>query len=274
MRLLQAIYDQLAGNDARFVFVSCSDARELADLAERSQQAESLQEFEEKFLATKETRNLFERLQKYWNNANVATAFDILKRIEVRAMDEQSIEDNVTWGLRALFLSDPISICNELRALAEQSVHKTLTRDDLLSHLAARGHHLRRLRKPDAASALVHEVTEQYLTGVRKKLIRKTFIPREATQLLLSQMMVDTQGGDFALTGKAGTGKTGCVIEFVETLRNQGTPVLAFRLDHRAPVSSTNGLGHQRAFRGALVVLAEHRMTGYAEVVRQGAGGR
>jgi hypothetical protein len=130
MRLLQAIHAQLTGNDDRFVFVSSSDARELADLAERSQQAESLQEFEEKFLAAKETRNLFERLQKYWNNANVATAFDILKRVEVRAMDEQGIEENVTWGLRALFLSNPISVCNELRALAEHSVHKTLTRGE------------------------------------------------------------------------------------------------------------------------------------------------
>jgi hypothetical protein len=125
MRLLQAIHAQLTGNDDRFVFVSSSDARELADLAKRSQQAESLQEFEEKFLAAKETRNHFERLQKYWNNASVATAFDILRRVEVRAMDEQGIEENVTWGLRALFLSNPISVCNELRALAEDSVHKT-----------------------------------------------------------------------------------------------------------------------------------------------------
>jgi superfamily I DNA/RNA helicase len=91
MRLLQAIHAQLTGNDDRFVFVSSSDARELADLAERSQQAESLQEFEEKFLAAKETRNHFERLQRYWSNASVATAFEILRRIELRAMDDEVI---------------------------------------------------------------------------------------------------------------------------------------------------------------------------------------
>src|SRR6266516_3903224 len=53
MRLLQAVYAQLAGNNDRFVFVSSSDARELAELAERSRQAESLQEFEEQFLVAK-----------------------------------------------------------------------------------------------------------------------------------------------------------------------------------------------------------------------------
>jgi hypothetical protein len=245
MRLLQAIRAQLTGNDDRFVFVSSSDARELADLAERSQQAESLQEFEEKFLAAKETRNLFERLQKYWNNADVATVFDILRRIEVRAMDEQGIEENVTWGLRALFLSNPISVCNELRALAEDSVHKTLTHGDLLNHLVSLGHQLRRLRRPEAASALVYEVTEQYLAGVRKKLIRKTLLPRGATQELLSRIAENAQGADFVLTGKAGTGKTACVIEFVDTLRRQGIPILAFGLDHRSPVSSTLELGGQ-----------------------------
>jgi hypothetical protein len=245
MRLLQAIYAQLTGNDDRFVFVSSSDARELADLAKRSQQAESLQEFEEKLLAAKETRNHFERLQKDWNNASVATAFDILRRVEVRAMDEQGIEENVTWGLRALFLSNPISVCNELRALAEDSVHKTIIQDKLVNYLAVRGYRLRTLRKPETASGLVHEVTEQYLTDVRKKLIRKTLLPRGATQGLLSCIAENAQGANFVLTGKAGSGKTGCVIEFVEALRRQGIPVLAFRLDRLAPVSSPHEFGQQ-----------------------------
>jgi hypothetical protein len=225
VRLLQALHAQLAGNEDRFIFVSGSDASELAELAKRSRQAESLQEFEEKFLAAKEVKSHLEKLQKCWNNANIATALDILRRVKVRTMDERSIEEHAMWGLRALFLSDPISVCNELRALAEDSVHKTLTRDDLVNYLAVRGYQLRRLRKPEAASALVHEVTEQYLAGARKKLIRKMLLPREATQLLLTRIAEDVQGGDFALTGKAGAGKTGCVIEFVETLRNQGTPV-------------------------------------------------
>ena len=48
-----------------------------------------------------------------------------------------------------------------------------------------------------------------------------------------------------SLTGKAGGGKTGCVIECVDALR-QGdnlTAVLAFRLDRIEPVSSTQELG-------------------------------
>jgi hypothetical protein len=81
IRLLQAIHTQLTGNEDRFVFISSSDARELAELAERSRQAESLQEFAEHFLAAKGVKEHLEKLQKYWNNANLATT---LRRFETR----------------------------------------------------------------------------------------------------------------------------------------------------------------------------------------------
>ena len=55
----------------------------------------------------------------------------------------------------------------------------------------------------------------------------------------------DARGSDVVLTGKAGAGKTGCVIECVEVLRSQGMPVLACRLDRLLPVSSTHAFGQQ-----------------------------
>ena len=48
--LLQAIGEQLAGNVDRFVFVSGSDARELAELCDAARDAESDGEFEQHFL--------------------------------------------------------------------------------------------------------------------------------------------------------------------------------------------------------------------------------
>ena len=54
--LLQAIGDALAGNDDRFVFVSGSEARELAELCEAANDAESAEEFERAFLTDKKRR--------------------------------------------------------------------------------------------------------------------------------------------------------------------------------------------------------------------------
>ena len=91
----------------------------------------------------------------------------------------------------------------------------------------------------------LNEVTEQYLKVTRRKLIRGSLIPRSATRQLLDKINEnDTNGADCVLTGKAGGGKTGCVIECVESLRqSNNTTVLAFRLDRIKPVSTTKELG-------------------------------
>ncbi|MYD62782.1 MAG: hypothetical protein F4W91_17220 [Gemmatimonadetes bacterium] len=91
----------------------------------------------------------------------------------------------------------------------------------------------------------LNEVTEQYLKVTRRKLIRGSLIPRTSTQQLLDKINEnDTNGADCVLTGKAGGGKTGCVIECVESLRqSNNTTVLAFRLDRIKPVSTTKELG-------------------------------
>ncbi len=262
VNLLQAIFAELSGNSGRFVFVSSSDAPELRELSERARQAESALEFESQFLAAKVHETNFERLRKYWSNTNTASAYDVLRRIEVRTMDEASLDEHVRWGLGALFLSDPQLVCAELRRIAEDSVHQTLTRDLLVQHMATRGYKLRRLAKPDAAGPLVAEVTKNYLEGARKKLIRQSLIPRAATQTLLSRIDNESLGGDFVLTGKAGAGKTGCVVEFVECLRDRGIPVLVFRVDRLEPVSTTADLGRQLGLEESPALVLATAATG------------
>jgi hypothetical protein len=260
VQLLQGMLAELSGNDARFVFVSGSDARELAELADRAREAATLEEFELRFIDGKGQRANFDKLRKYWKNADTATAYEILRRIEVRTIDERSLEEKVRWGLRALFLADADAVCAELRRFAEDSIHQTITREALIAFLGQRGFRLRRLANPDNASALISEVTEQYLNITRRKLIRQSLIPRAETQKLLERLNGDTSGSASVLAGKAGAGKTGCILELVEALRARIVPivVLAFRLDRLKPVSTTTELGQQLGFEEspALVLAA------------------
>lgn len=244
-QLLQAMFAELAGNDARFVFVSASDARELGELVERAQHAASVQEFETQFLAAKEQKTNFERLKKYWNNPAITTVHNVLRRIEVRTLDERSLEEKVNWGLRALFLYDPDSVCAELMRIAEESVHQTISREALVARLEERHFRMRRLARLDAAAALVGKVTDRYLMDARKKLIRQSLIHRAASDALLSQITDTACEGDSVLVGKAGSGKTACVVELVEALRTRGVQVLAFRLDRLEPVTTTVELGQE-----------------------------
>ena len=127
--LLQAIGDQLAGNDDRFVFASGSDARELAELCEAVRDAESDAEFERHFLHAAERRKRFEKLRECWA-CDVPTARERLRRTYVRTIDEHELRDKVSWGVAALFLANPAAVVAELRGIAEDAVHRTISRQE------------------------------------------------------------------------------------------------------------------------------------------------
>ena len=70
-------------------------------------------------------------------------------------------------------------------------------------------------------------------------------MPRAVTEQLRARMSGPET--DCAVTGRAGTGKSGCIAEFVQGLKDGGVPVLAFRLDRVDPVKSTVGVGAKRS---------------------------
>ena len=240
--LLEEIGRQLRDNDDRFVFASASHALELANLCEAARDAESLEEFREKFLAAQRKSRHFANLLDDWA-CDDGAAFERLRRIEVRTIDELELEQKVQWGLDALFLADRNQVEDALRGIVEKSVHRPLTRQDLVDKLSRRGYRLRRLTNPRSAGTAVRAATDRYLNGARARLIGQRLVPREAARTLLAR--VNDAPADSVLTGGAGSGKTGCVVEFVEALREQAAPVLAFRLDRFVSAPTTVDLGQR-----------------------------
>ena len=242
--LLHTMFNQLStSTNTRFVFVSGSEARELKELTKRAVDAKDLKEFESVFVRAKSQKQNFNRLKDVWNT-DTATAYEILRRIKVETADEEWISKYVRGSLSDLFLTKPDNVCDALRSFAQDSIHKVVNRERLISYLEGKGFTLRRLAKPDDAPSLISEATDRYLRA-RRRLIQGSLIPRSSTQQLLDKIKEnDTNGADCVLTGKAGGGKTGCVIECVDTLRQSNdVVVLAFRLDLTDPVGSTKELG-------------------------------
>ena len=243
--ILQVMFEQLSANEnTRFVFASGSDAPELRELTERAIDSRNQKEFESVFVDAQIQKEALEKLKGIWET-DTATAYKLLHRVEVSTIDERELEDKVRELLQARFLSSP-EVCDALRSFAEDSIHKCINWDDLISYLSGRGFSLRRLTKPSDAPSLISEATDCYLKSTKRGLIRDPLISRSATKDLLTKIKGSaTIGGDYVLTGKAGGGKTGCVIECVEALRQSSDPiaVLAFRLDQIDPVSSTKELG-------------------------------
>ena len=254
--VLAAADEQLAGNDDRFVFVSSSDAPELRDLCNAARDAESDEEFLQNFLKAARRKQAFERLLAWWE-CDESSARDRLRRIEVRVIDERGLIEKVKWGVQALFLGKPAPIVAELRAIDEDSVHQKWTRGSLFRTLEARGYLRRSLPVPESAGAAVEAATDQFLSLARRRLIQEKLVPNEAARTLLSNLVGPAT--DQVLTGGAGSGKTACVVEFVDAVREQGFPILALRLD-RVPWSSittTTELGrHLGLEESPVLVLA------------------
>lgn len=227
---------QLAGNNDRFVFASGSDARELADLCTAAGDAESLVEFEQYFLRGQSRKRDLDRICRCWG-CNSSAAYERLQRVDVHTIDEGELETKVKLAVQVLFLNEPAAVVAELRTMIADSVHRTWARHDLLQELEARGHQMRRVLSPKSALVAVEAATNRYLDSARSRLIGKALIPRAATQALLSSM--EETSTDSVLTGKAGSGKSACVVELVDGLRAREVPALAFRLD-RVPLSSNS----------------------------------
>ena len=264
--LLQAIGNQLADNDDRFVFVSGSDARELSELCEAAGDAESTEEFERDFLAAKGRKKRFKKLLDYWE-CDLVTAVERLRRIEVQTIGERQLERQVQWGVQAVFLADPSRVLPELLKIVEDSLHHTITRKELVEELSRRGYRLRRLTRPENAGIAVEAATDRYLDRARSRLIQQRLVPRAAAGTLLSRL--DGTATDSVMTGRAGSGKTACVIEVVEGLRSRGLSVLAFRLDHVVSASTTTELGNRLDLEESpvLVLAAAAEATGRSGVL-------
>lgn len=256
-QILQGVFDQLVGNDALFIFVSGSHAEELDALAERAKRSESLQEFEARFIGdTKNTEN-FKRLKNFWRSADSATAYGVLRRIEVRTTSENDIREKVNWALPALFFANPETVASSMLRIAQDSVLKTITREALIAELASQGYVLRRLRSVENAAALIEALTQDYLASVKHKLIRGSLIARDATKKLLERILSSETGSESVLTGKAGAGKTGCVIGLIEEAKRRAMVVLAIRLDRVNTVTSTFELGRELGLEDSPALVLE-----------------
>ena len=264
--ILDAIGTQLAGNEDRFVFASTSDARALSELCQAAQDAQSTEELNEAFLKAQARHGNFERLLRGWG-CHEHIAMDFLRRTRVHTIDERQIEEKVTWGIPALFLARPNDVVDALWGIAEDAVHRTVTRQGLVDDLSHRGYRLRRLSSPASAGVAVEAVTQRYLDGARRRLIRDALVPRPAAQTLLARL------GDTAtesvMIGGAGAGKTACVVEIVDALRNRNVPVLAFRLDRVGAASTTEELGRLLDLEESpvLVLAAAARAAGCSGVL-------
>lgn len=259
----------------RCVFASITDAPELRTLAERARDAataaqegeDGFAEFMAKFLVEKEWREQFTKLRRHWDDAPEAETFNLLCGIEVRSSDDYTLSQDLSHTLRVMFDAPGRASLDCLRTLYQDNVHQILTAATIRRHLEKRGIHPRAFPLGESVLTTLKAITETYISGQRAKLIRRQMISRAAARDTIVRIADARFGQDILITGSAGSGKSGCLLEIVEGLVPKDVIVLAFRLDRIQPVQTTTALGAElglpespalvlsRAFPGKKVAL-------------------
>ncbi len=240
--ILQYFGEKLGGG-SKCVFVSSSDAKDLRNLAERAGSAESFEEFEKWFLGAEWAEMATRTLREKWGGCTLAEAHTRLQGLEVRTIDDRTLRELVIDVCRAVFDAPPDQALARLKLLADESLHKTLDRNavrECLTRVKIEG---REVTEASELAPTIAAITSSYTEPLRLHQIGGVSIPREEASIIVERITTAQAPVDTFLSGDAGSGKSGCLLQIIDRLTEKRIPVLAFRLDRIEPVPTTIRLG-------------------------------
>ncbi|MCI0488042.1 MAG: hypothetical protein L0229_15740 [Blastocatellia bacterium] len=243
--VLSHIWKKLNDETSRYIFVSTHDAHQLDELSDRARRASSWEEFEREFLKAKELSSNFNLLRQCWNKCPPEVAYEILKRVEVEALKENTLLDLIENRLEVLVKGDSSSVIDVLAQLALDKIHHELTAYDIWRHLESRGYHRHQWGKDRHVLASVEAANDLYLSPIHNEFIAERMIPRDEVQSALQIFDSPDGKNNVLLVGEAGVGKSNVISQLVEALQKRGWPILAFRVDRLHQTQLPDNVGEQ-----------------------------
>ena len=240
------------------VFVSTTSAGQLDELSDRARRSASWEEFNREFLKDDESRKNFYLVRHHDPNVTEQETYEKLKRVHIRTNDEYSLRTNTESHAFFLVDGDPATVVDVLAEMAADRVHHELTAHDIWRHLEPRGFRRRRWDKDPHVLQAVKEANQRYLSFLRDQAIKRTVLPREEVQTVHGRLNESSEKTGVLVTGEAGIGKSGVMLQVVEKLLNAGTPVVALRADRLTLTQLPDDVGDQIGLPGSpAYVLAD-----------------
>lgn len=225
----------------RCTFVASTGADELRKLADRARAAESWDEFDTEFLAAKDVRAGFERLQRAWRDLSREDVYLALRRVRVRAIGEGELADWINDRLRALVTgAEPATVAAVLAQFADDSVHDELSAADVWAHLA--DHHVAPsdLNRDAAVVRRVADSADAHLARTQSLYIGGHELHRSEADTAAGHLFDGTRT---ILAGAAGAGKSVVAAQIVSIARERQWPVLVLSADRLPEAATTTQLG-------------------------------
>ena len=253
---------------AQCVFVSASSAGQLDELCDRARRSASWEEFSATFLAADQPKRNFDRVRNSHpglseQEISEQEIYDGLKRVHVRTIDESTLRAMMEDRVSALVDGNAATIVDVLAEMASDRVHHELTANDIWNHLQSRGFKRHHWDNDPHVLRAVEKANKRYLNLLRDQAIDRTVLPRQEVQTILDHLQNSCENTGVWVTGEAGIGKSGVMLQVVEKLLDTGTPVVAFRADRLEFTQLPDRVGEQIGLPGSpanvLAAIAKER---------------
>lgn len=260
--VLTTFWEKLQHADAQCMFTSTQAAFPLDKLTTRAKSANSLEEFEREFLSDSDARD-FRTLRSYWGNPLPQLAFQALRRIHIEPIGEEKLQQINESLIESLVDGNPRSISADLGQLAWDHIHEKLTGHDIWDYLEGQGYHPRADSQNSTVITAVRTATNRYCLGIQNAYIAGQQLIRDEARNLLDILQRQDQH-DLLLSGEAGIGKSGILVQVIDGIKTFGWPVLAFRVDRLDSTQYSQDigeklLGHRRSPVSTLGAIAQER---------------
>lgn len=245
--ILQNFLSKLLDNSNNYCFfISTQSANELDDLSDKARRSACFEEFKTKFLESDEHSSRFISLCRIWDGGlNEGEAFELLKRIKVETISEDTLQTAVTNSLKPLVEGDPLATAEVLASLALDEIHKELSAHDIWQRLKIRGIKRRVCNKDPHVLSKVYSCTDRNLPPYYDATIAGKWIKRDESQIVLDKLRSPDRKRAVLISGEAGVGKSCIIKQVVETLQKEGIPLLMFRADRLNATQLPEKVGEQ-----------------------------
>jgi hypothetical protein len=247
--VLSYFWQKLREELCQCTFVSAHPAYQLEELAYRARGSLSWVEFDKAFLKG-EYRDTFASLQSSWD-AQPEEAYEALKSVYVRTIDEETLLTMVESALEYLVEGDPTTIRSLLADFVLSKIHAVLTAHDIWRYLEEKGHHRRHWDNDPHVLVATQEATTRYLDSFRDATINGQVIPRDAARTVLDLFTRDDNQRCALISGEAGSGKSSTILQVIQGCRERNWPLLAFRADRLHSTQLPKDVGQQIGLPGS-----------------------
>ncbi len=250
--IFQNAKKQLDSNESiTYQFVSAVNSMMLNDITNRARNSnENPRDFYEyQIKNSTEVHKAYKKICEYFgldhnSDQDNEQAYHYLKRMYViHYSDDLETKTTLKETIKYLFIGNPETIYNLLLnyPIENDLLGKELSFYMLINFLENQPDiSFRQLHKDERIMPRIEYLNTEFDSAFVK--INNTLIHRQESEKCYKELL---NGNSVIIHGKAGSGKSGCVIELKNRLKEENIVHLALKLDRRVPEYSSNNYGEQ-----------------------------